>query len=71
MVIVGKTAYVSGIGPLAPEASSHVAKVGTAEEKADGVVGVDEGKKAARSCALTMVRRPSAVALPRDCLVPD
>ena len=47
--------YVSGIGPLAPEANSFVAKVGAAEDKANGVVGVEEGKKAARACALTML----------------
>lgn len=56
VVIIGKTVYVSGIGPLAPDAASHVAKVGSAEDAAAGVVGVDAGKKAARACALTMVR---------------
>ena len=34
VVIIGKTVYVSGIGPLAPDASSHLAKVGAAEDKA-------------------------------------
>lgn len=47
--------YVSGIGPLAPEANSFVAKVGATEDKANGIVGVEEGKKAARACALTML----------------
>ena len=51
--IVGNMVYVSGIGPLAPEATSHLAKVGKAAE--DGVVDVEGGKKAARACALTML----------------
>mmetsp|Transcript_6164 Transcript_6164/g.15716 ORF Transcript_6164/g.15716 Transcript_6164/m.15716 type:complete len:230 (+) Transcript_6164:967-1656(+) len=55
VVIVGKTVYVSGIGPLAPEATSHVGKVGAAEDKEHGVVGVEAGKAAARACALTML----------------
>ena len=56
VVIVGKTVYVSGIGPLAPEATTFSGvKVGATEDKANGIVGVDEGKKAARACALTML----------------
>jgi hypothetical protein len=28
VVIIGNMAYVSGIGPLSPDAAAHVAKVG-------------------------------------------
>lgn len=55
MIIVGNTVHVSGIGPLAPEATSHLAKVGTTEDKAAGIVGTEDGKKAARACAITML----------------
>ena len=53
--IIGNQVFVSGIGPLAPTSDAHIAKIGTTEDKANGVVGVDDGKKAARACALTML----------------
>ena len=44
-VLVGNTLHVSGIGPLAPTAESHL---GPAADAANGV-------RAARACALTML----------------
>ena len=71
VVVVGNMVYVSGIGPLAPEASSHVAKVGAVEDKEAGVVGVDAGTAAARACALTMVRAFARVCVSEHmCLKP-
>ena len=55
VVVVGNMVYVSGIGPLAPEATSHVAKIGSAEDKEKGIIGTADGKAAARACALTMM----------------
>jgi len=55
VVVVGNMVYVSGIGPLAPEATSHVAKIGSAEDKDKGIIGTADGKAAARACALTMM----------------
>lgn len=54
-VVVGNLVYVSGIGPLAPTADAHLAKVGTASDAPNGVVDAFAGKKATRACALTML----------------
>ena len=54
-VVVGNMVYVSGIGPLAPEATSHVAKIGSTEDKEKDIIGTADGKAAARACALTMM----------------
>ena len=55
VVVVGNMVHVSGIGPLAPEATSHVAKIGVSEDKEKGIIGTADGKAAARACALTMI----------------
>ena len=47
VVVVGSMVYVSGIGPLAPEATSHVAKIGSTEDKEKGIIGTADGKAAA------------------------
>jgi enamine deaminase RidA (YjgF/YER057c/UK114 family) len=55
VTVVGNLVYVSGIGPLAPAADSHCAKVGTTPDPANGIIGVEDGRKAGRACALTML----------------
>ena len=52
LLVIGAMQYEN---PLAPAADSHCAKVGTTPDPANGIIGVEDGRKAGRACALTML----------------